>query len=1031
MTIQCLHLPTRVILFLCAMCMVFGASNVEAQNQTRSLRGVVVNEEGLPFVGVAVTPAGFQGGTVTEADGSWQLRIPASCDSVRFAFTGYIRQSVHWSDVSRIKMVVDEQVIDNVVVTGVYTRKAESYTGASVTISGNDLRKLGNQNVLQSLRYADPTVYIAENLTMGSDPNTVPTVSMRGTSSIPTTSSIELKGNYQTDPNQPLFILDGFETTAEKVMDMDMNRVQSVTILKDAAAKALYGSKAANGVIVIETKNLASNRQLVTYNFSLDIEMPDLTSYNLCNAAEKLEVERIEGVYTASSASSQYQLDQLYNSRYQSILEGLDTYWLAKPLRLGVGHKHNISVETGDSQSLRSVIDFTYDNNAGVMIGSKRENIEGNINISYKRNNIIFRNVTNVISNHSEDSPYGDFSTYAAMNPYLASNDPVTGEVLRWAESLDSSGNTIQIANPMYDAEIGTMYTSSYLYFSNNFYTEYDINKALKLTARLGVTAKRSDADEFLPAQHSTFADVYSTEDKGSYDYETGTSSSLSGDVYINYNKTFKEHHNLYATAGAQMSETQYSVYQFSAEGFSNLQSADMSFARQYAEGTTPVSIASLNRELSFLANASYDYDSRYLADVTLRQSASSLFGSSNRWSTSWAVGLGWNLHNEDFMSGISWLEQFKIRGSLGVTGNQNFATNEALATYTYYTDVTYAGLTGAYLNNMPNSELMWEEKYDTNIGFDARLFGLSISFDVYNSVTENMLTDLSISTSSGFSTVKDNLGRVRNYGIEASLSYNVITSHNGFLNVFGNIATTNNEIVSLSESLENYNNNMLSLAEDKSNSTPVLIYQDGYSMNTIWAVPSAGIDPSTGNEIYIKKDGTLTYTYDSDDLVAAGDATIKYRGNFGFTGEWENIGMSLTMSYYAGGQMYNYTLVDRVENADISGNVDKRVLTGRWQEAGQEALYKLLGTYTVEGVSTQEVTRATTRFVQNYNQLNFGSLSLYYEFPTEMISKLKMQRLRASWYINNFATISSIDIERGLTYPFSRTMSFALSATF
>ena len=222
---------------------------------------------------------------------------------------------------------------------------------------------------------------------------------------------------------------------------------------------------------------------------------------------------------------------------------------------------------------------------------------------------------------------------------------------------------------------------------------------------------------------------------------------------------------------------------------------------------------------------------------------------------------------------------------------------------------------------------------------------------------------------------------------------------------------------------MREYNNRMLKLAESTKQNIPVRIYQDGLSMNTIWAVQSAGIDPQTGLEIYVKKDGSLTYTYDSSDMTAAGDATPKYRGTAGFTAEYKGIGLTATIAYLAGSQMYNSTLIDRVEDADIQYNVDRRVLTGRWIEPGQITRYK--------GFSATNKTRATTRFIQNRNELNLASISAYYEFPKDIYSKLAMQRLRFAVYLNNIATFSSIKVERGTSYPFARTLSFALTATF
>ena len=420
---------------------------------------------------------------------------------------------------------------------------------------------------------------------------------------------------------------------------------------------------------------------------------------------------------------------------------------------------------------------------------------------------------------------------------------------------------------------------------------------------------------------------------------------------------------------------------------------------------------------------ASYDYDSRYLADATIRESASSLYGADKRWAHSWSLGLGWNLHNEKFLKDVDWLNTLKLRGSIGLTGNQNFDTNAAIATYQYYSGITYDGQTGSFLSRLPNSKLKWEQKKDYNIGFDLNIARFSLSFDYYRADTKDMLTNVTIPTSTGFSIVKDNLGLVRNSGVETKAQYTVWQQKEGFVTLYGSMVYTKNRIVHLSESMRKYNEQMLKQAEDVNASTPVLIYQDGYSMNTIWAVPSAGIDPQTGKEIYIKKDGTHTYTYDSSDMVAAGDGTPKYRGTAGFTAEYKGIGLSATLTYLAGGQMYNYTLVNRVEDAELQYNVDRRVLLGRWQTPGQVVPYK--------GYNASEATRLTTRFVQDRNELNISSISAYYEVPESIYRKLYMKRLRATVYLNDVATFSSIKVERGTTYPFARTLSFSLTGTF
>lgn len=968
-------------------------------------------------------------GTSSGANGTYNILVSRRCDSLRFSFVGYKPLTVGVRDAALIRMQPDLQDIGEVVVTGIYTRKAESYTGAASTITGKELMRVGNQNALQSLKNIDPTIYIPNNMTMGSDPNTMPSISMRGTSSFPTeTSSTEFKSNYQNRPDQPLFILDGFETTIQTVMDMDMNRIESMTILKDASAKALYGSKASNGVIVIETKRSLGNRPVVTYNGSMSIEVPDLSSYDLCNSMEKLEAELREGLYTATDPKKQAELTATYNARKKLAMEGLNTYWLAKPLRTAIGHKHNLIVELGDPQHLKTILDATYSDDPGVMKGSTRQNITANANISYRTKKLLFRNIMSVISNSSEDSPYGSFGDYSKMNPFWQATDP-NGKVYRFAEGSSGyesqgGGPLTKVANPLYDATIGTSFTSSYLNFVNNFYAEWRILESLKATGRLGVMQQRENSDDFYPALHSEFADNYESDmmRRGKYILETAKSSKLTADFNLNFDKKFGKH-SVFANAGATISEKKSSVYQFTAEGFPNSQNADITFARQYAAGTTPVGYSTLNREISFLIAASYDYDNRYFVDATLNDSASSLYGANNRWALSWSVGVGWNLHNEKFMRNQRVIEKLKIYASAGVTGNQNFSTNSVLATYKYFTGVSYQLQTGAFLTLMPNPDLMWEQKKEYNVGMELSIWRFRLSGNFYSSDTKNMLTDLTIPTSTGFGTVKDNVGLVRNTGFELQGNLTPWQDRNGFLSLHGSIAYNKNKIVRLSESMKSYNDTMKKAAEEAGASTPVPQYQDGLPMETIWAVPSAGIDPMTGQEIYIKKDGTLTYTYDADDRIAAGVSTPKYRGNFGFTAEYKGIGLSTTFSYLGGGQAYNYTLISRIEDVDMAYNVDRRVLSGRWTTPGQITRFKKY--------SSTTTTRATTRFVQNQNELSISSISAYYEFPKRIAAAMRMQRLRVTFYINDVATISSIKIERGLNYPFSRYMSFALNATF
>lgn len=988
----------------------------------RSITGTILDETGAPLPGVSVIVQKQKLFTMADGQGKYRLDLPTDAEvEILYSMVG-MGQITHKVGAGTKNIVHNvtlkpDIVLDEVVVTGVYTRPVGNYTGSAVSITGDDLRKVGGNNALAGLKNIDPAIYIPDNFSLGSDPNKLPDISMRGISSMPGEGGIsDLKSQYGKNPNQPLFILDGFEVSIETVMDMDMNRIESMTTLKDASAKALYGSKAANGVIVIETKKLMGNEHRITYSGMLTMEVPDLSSYNLTSSsAEKLEVEKLDGMYSkSSSVAGEEAQNELYNRRKRLVLQGLNTDWIAKPIRIGVGNKHNLSVELGDAKSLRGTVDFSYHMINGAMKGSSRENLSTSINLSYRRDDLLFRNVLSVTSNSSQDSPYGKFSDYARMNPYWQAVDE-KGTVLRWAEE--------NIPNPLYDSTIGTSLKEKYIQVIDNFFTEWRINSELKASLRFGVMTRKNQLDHFLPPLHSSFALIseQSNDTRGSYTLENGASGNYSGNLNLSYNKSIGKH-SFFTNAGFFVSENRSSTYQHVARGFSNASAADITFAKGYQDGTKPRGSSSLTREASILLFGSYDYENKYLVEATFRESASSLYGKNRRWSPSWSMGLGWNIHNESWVN-KNILNRLKLRASFGLTGNQNFSTNSAVSTYRYFSGVVYGNQTGAYLSIMPNPDLKWEQKMDYNVGFDLMAKGLSLTVDLYTSDTQNMLTDLAIPTVTGFSVVKDNLGLVRNSGIEARLSYNIWQADKGFVNLFGSVTSNKNFIVRLSESLREYNDRMMAKSKEVGSTSPVPLYQDGQSMTTIFAVKSAGIDPTNGRELFIKKDGSFTYEYDPKDLIPSGDTSPRLRGTAGVNAEYRGFGLNVTLSYLLGAQSYNATLVNKVENADIKFNVDRRLGQGRWKTPGQITRFKKF--------DSASKTRPTTRFIQNRNELTISAISLYYDFPQKICQSLKMQRLKLACNMNNLHTFSSIEIERGTEYPFARQFSLSLVATF
>ena len=1004
----------------------------------RRIEGKVTDKDKMPLPGVTVLVKGTKVGVVTDTAGKFQLTLPLEKEvTLQFSFIGMKAQEVKIKDYKPLSIVLEEEAteVEEVVVNGIFQRKAGSFTGSALTMKGEDLKRVSNSNVFASLKNLDPSLMIFDNLEFGSDPNKMPTMALRGKTAFDLGSDdIDLKGSYANDPNAPLFILDGFEASVQKIADLDMNRVESLTILKDASAKAIYGSKAANGVIVIETKKNTESSLRISYSGSVEIQAPDLSSYNLTNAAEKLEIEKDAGLYYDKNLSTLFNLQKDYNKKLAAVVSGIDTDWLSKPLRNGVGTKHGISFEMGNER-LNLIVGFSYNNVQGTMKGSDRTNYEGSVSISYRYKGLNFRDNLTITSNVANDSPYGAFSEYAVLNPYLSPYDE-KGNLVQNASIIPGADNFE--ANPLYNASLNTKLTSKYLDVTNNFSVEWMIVMGWKVTGRFGITEKRVRADEFYPANHLKFRS-YSGEDlfrKGSYQMNEGEEKRMSGDVNMQFSQQFGDKHYVFANAGFTLSEAYYEELIYKAEGFPHDRMNDMMFARQYVKDTKPTGRESTIRDIAVLFAGNYAYDDRFLVDGSFRTSASSQYGKNNRWGQFWSVGVGWNIHNEVWLKD-SKIQQLKLRGSVGYTGAQSSEAYASLATYEYDLERVYMGFLGSKLKAMRNEDLKWKEKFDYNVGLDfniGRLF--SMKFDYYIGKTKNNLLDFDIPTYTGFKTVKENVGDVENKGFDLRLS---ITPWNmprerAYFTITTAISRNKNKITGVSAAMQNYNDKQDEVASSVFYNKPVQKYYDGVSLDAIWAVRSLGIDPTNGQEIYLDKKGNRTYTYRVSDQVVCGDKLPDFQGTAGFMFSYKGIELNATFRFQYGAQMYNQTLVDKVENASLKGNVDKRVYDGRWRNPGDLKPYKTLGNQWVaeEGEYKDEKTQATSRFVQDRNELSLSSLRVGYDFwKHNFIKKVAMERLRVEFYMNDVFMLSSIKTERGTAYPFARSFNFAIQATF
>lgn len=993
-----------------------------AQRRTIELKGKVLDKEtGEPLPGVTVLIEGTHQGTATRSNGEFTLPLDSGSCNIIFSFIGYERQvksfnGQNTAEFREVLLTPSMESLDDVVVTGIYQRRKESFTGSSASFKAEELMAVGAQNLLQSIRTLDPSFKIAENNQFGSDPNRLPDIEIRGKSSV-----MGLKEEYGTDPNQPLFILDGFETTLQTVMDLNMNRVASVTLLKDAASTAIYGSKAANGVVVIETKTPERGALSLSYKGDFSLTMADLSDYNLMNAAEKMEFEIRARRYTSTGSDpmEQIKLDNLKNERLLEIERGVDTYWLSEPIRTGFTHKHNLYVEGGE-EFIRYGIGLSYGKTQGVMKGSDRQTISGNIDLIYRKNQFQFSNKL-MIDYVKTNDPAVAFSAYARANPYFRKYNAEGGiDKYLYVPETDEEA---PVENPLWNASRNNYQVGDQFGFTNNFIVEWFAMSDLRARARFGIGKSNDIREVRLSPQHTDF-DAMSDTEKGSYSHGQTKRVNYEGDLSVTYGHLFGERHMINAVAGFNFSTNEQSQNSYRAIGFTEDQFDAPSFANRYPSGGKPDYSESKTRAASFYLNGGYAYDNRYLFDFNYRIDGASMFGSNNRFRNTWSVGLGWNIHNEAFMQGNGLFQLFKIRGSVGNPGNQNFSAYQAFSTYAFTHWMSNVFGTGVILEGLGNPDLSWQETINYNLGLDLTLFGnrLNVTFDYYRKNTDPLLAFITMPGSIGVKTVVMNTGEQDTEGVEATLKVSPIYRPQERIhwNISLNGRHTQSEYARIGNSLSSMNEQNQALP------TSTTRYYDGGSPTAIWGVKSAGIDPATGQEMFIKKDGSYSFEYTARDEVVLGDTEPKLEGVIGTTLYYKGFTLGCHFRYRLGGQVFNEALYQKVENismTDVDYNQDKRALYDRWSTPGQFAQFKRISLF--------QQTEKSSRFVMDENTLSGESFHVGYEFTQPLIRRIGLSSLHFQAHMNDVFRVSTVKSERGIDYPFARTVSFSLSATF
>ncbi len=980
-------------------------------DETVAVYGVVVDkktEEPLIGASVAIYKDGkLQTGTSTDIEGAFRINSESKDFELRVSFVGYkeIRLSSKSRKMAamRIELEEDANTLGDVVVTGFVSKNKETFTGSATEITGLELRQVSGTNLIGALSALTPGMAMVQNSSQGSNPNHTPELVLRGMSSF---------SNSGQQVNQPTIILDGTEITMQDLYDLDINEVEKITVLKDASATALYGSKAANGVIVISRKPILESTVRVQYNFTGNLQMPVLSDYRVLSAAEKLEYERLAGLYDANGdLEKQYELDNLYNNRYKLVRAGLSSDWLSQPARTALSHDHSLRVYGGAS-NLRYELTGRFGDTRGVMKGDYRKRYNVGFKLDYYIGTLTISNRTTYQEINVKNSPYGSFSQYVKMNPYdrIYNLDGTLNTVLSW-----------DINNPLYEATLASFDKSGERVLSNSTDLRWDISKMFLLTAHFNLSSDMGSADTYTSPKSLVYKNEPDLAKRGQYIKGVSNGISYNGNIVGTFNKFFKDESLVSLSAGWEINYAKSSSEITETVGFFNDKLSFIGNAAAYPTTGKPYGTQAETADVGFFTTGNFSFRNRYFVDATWRTTGSSQFGKNNRFGHFWSGGLGWNVMNEPFMKRVKkHFDIFKVRGSAGYTGKVSFSPFQAMTMYKYSNDYEYKNGIGAVPITIGNVDLTWERTMNYNIGLDLSMFDRRLNFtvDAYIRNTTDLLLDKAMAPSTGTTSAKANLGEMQNKGIEYQIDGYIFRTNNFYWRLATTGYMNRNKITKINKALEEINKEN----EQMNSLVPLPQYAEGESVTALKLVRSAGIDPATGKEVYIKRNGERTFVYDPADKVLIGDTEPEFTATFSTNVFWKGFSLYALFNLRTGAWVYNTTRVTKVEGANPIYNADRRVFDDRWKQPGDHALYK--------DIADTSRPKQTDRFAEVENTLSLGSLNLSYEFGDKLCKRMMLRNLRLGINFTDILRLSTVKIERGTDYLYSQGFEFYLNVT-
>ena len=862
---------------------------------------------------------------------------------------------------------------------------AEAVDNGLKTYSGEMLRSIHPTDLWEAIKMADPSVVEADGNLYGSDPN-----------SIPGSVDMSLSSPWQSSGAMPVFILDGAVVNIRRVRDLNIHLVQSVTIRNDAAALAGYGLRGGNGIIEIRTVRPEEGPMRLRYSLDGSFQWADISSCNLMNASEKLDLEQRAGLYA--------DLPQLLAER-----GGNDKDWLRVPLKGAFQHRHMIDVYGGDRFVKYSMGLRLAPSTAGVMRGSKRNVYGADAYIEYRYRSLVISNMLSVDKISAQASNYGKYDYYTTINPYYLPAD-ANGIMLH----LLGEGTFNEQINPVYETSLGSMTKAETWAISDNLYAALELGAGFSLDGRFTFAKEKEQTDFYISPSSAVFSGSEISE-AGIYHIGHRNYTTYEGDISLRYNGK-GDHARYGAVLSGNVFQGMADRDYYGGRGIPSDQMRSISFSTAYDHALKPDAIRIHDRTLSGTFFAWYDFDSRYHLDVSARIDKSSRLAQNRQTAWYYGISAAWNLHNEAFLRESEAIRRLTLRAALSTTGAIDFSEADHTVRYSYNTGNEYIYdyfLIGAGINSLPNPDLRPRTVVRRNVRLSAETKWFSMDFDFFRNTSRDLLILSRVGLATGYDDMPDSGGEISTGGIMFSLRSPVIAAGNVSLRLYANGIHHRSVIESLPGYFGDEYNGVITDNYEAllaSGLRPGLLAK-GESPSSIWAVRSAGVDAS-GNETFFDRDGNRVTEWKAADMVPIGDATPKLRGALGVQAAWRQWSAQLQLNYSLGGRIYNETL-HAVQNGSLAMNGDRRMADPRVR------------------VNNPEQILATSRFVETNNEFSLGSIRMGYALQSKLLEKLGMQSMQINLTGNNLIHSTSADYQRGIYYPYARTLTISLSAIF